>query len=86
MTDVALEKEIESIHDNGNAEQIGEEVQRTATASSELPHAFKLFSIMLALALSIFLVSLDMTIVATAIPKITDEFHSLQDVGWYGSR
>lgn len=22
---------------------------------------------------------------ATAIPRITDEFHSVQDVGWYGS-
>jgi MFS transporter, DHA2 family, glioxin efflux transporter len=30
-------------------------------------------------------VSLDMTIVATAIPKITDEFHGLDLVGWYGS-
>lgn len=27
----------------------------------------------------------DRTIVTTAIPKITDRFHSLQDVGWYGS-
>ncbi|KAJ9647353.1 hypothetical protein H2199_002342 [Coniosporium tulheliwenetii] len=26
-----------------------------------------------------------MTIVATAIPKVTDEFHSLEDIGWYGS-
>lgn len=26
-----------------------------------------------------------MTIVATAIPRITDEFKSLEDVGWYGS-
>ncbi len=25
------------------------------------------------------------TIVATAIPRITDEFHSLDEVGWYGS-
>lgn len=32
----------------------------------------KLAAIVVALALSIFLVSLDMTIVATAIPKITD--------------
>ena len=27
----------------------------------------------------------DRTIIATAIPKITDEFHSLDDIGWYGS-
>lgn len=27
----------------------------------------------------------DETIITTAIPKITDEFKSIQDVGWYGS-
>ncbi|PLB48605.1 putative efflux pump antibiotic resistance protein [Aspergillus steynii IBT 23096] len=35
--------------------------------------------------LSLFLVALDRTIVATAIPRITDEFNSLGDIGWYGS-
>ncbi|KAK7019554.1 major facilitator superfamily domain-containing protein [Favolaschia claudopus] len=30
-------------------------------------------------------VALDNTIISTAIPKITDAFNSLQDVGWYGS-
>lgn len=29
--------------------------------------------------------SLDQTIVATAIPKITDQFHRLDQVGWYAS-
>jgi MFS transporter, DHA2 family, glioxin efflux transporter len=56
-----------------------------ASIQNKLPHSFKLVAIVIALALSIFLVSLDMTIVATAIPEITDEFHSLQDLGWYGS-
>lgn len=27
----------------------------------------------------------DQTIIATAIPKITDDFHALADVGWYAS-
>ncbi|KJK75553.1 hypothetical protein H634G_08917 [Metarhizium anisopliae BRIP 53293] len=45
----------------------------------------KLFWIVLALCLSVFLEALDLTIVTTAIPTITDHFHSLQDVGWYGS-
>jgi MFS family permease len=27
----------------------------------------------------------DIYIAATAIPRITDTFHSLDDVGWYGS-
>ena len=53
--------------------------------TADYPHAFKLFFIIVALVLSIFLVALDMTIVATAIPRITDEFHSLDQVGWYGS-
>ncbi|PMD51178.1 uncharacterized protein K444DRAFT_493345, partial [Hyaloscypha bicolor E] len=29
---------------------------------------------------------LDNTIIATAIPKITSAFDSLQDVGWYGKK
>ncbi|KAJ5761825.1 uncharacterized protein N7511_005207 [Penicillium nucicola] len=52
---------------------------------SQYPHGLKLFIIILALGMSIFLVALDMTIVATAIPKITDQFHSLDDASWYGS-
>ncbi len=39
----------------------------------------------IAMALAVFLFALDETIIATAIPKITDEFDSLNDVGWYGS-
>ncbi|KAJ7282314.1 major facilitator superfamily domain-containing protein [Mycena rebaudengoi] len=51
----------------------------------EFPHGIKLFLLTLALGLSVFLVALDNTIIATAIPKITDQFQSLDDVGWYGS-
>lgn len=38
-----------------------------------------------ALCIATLCVALDNTIIATAIPRITDEFHSLSDVGWYGS-
>ncbi|KAK4233250.1 major facilitator superfamily domain-containing protein [Achaetomium macrosporum] len=31
----------------------------------------------------VFLMMLDASIISTAIPRITDEFHSLPDVGWY---
>ena len=57
----------------------------TRIATSDYPKAFQLALIIVALILSIFLVALDMTIVATAIPSITDEFDSLDQVGWYGS-
>lgn len=45
----------------------------------------KLGCITLALCLAVFLVALDQTIIATAVPKITDEFKAMGDVGWYGS-
>ncbi|RMZ81570.1 hypothetical protein DV737_g2448, partial [Chaetothyriales sp. CBS 132003] len=64
-------------------DELTRELSRIGT--SDYPLAFPLAMIVIALVLSIFLVALDMTIVATAIPKITDQFHSLDQVGWYGS-
>ena len=49
------------------------------------PSGPRLVFIVLALVLGIFLVSLDLTIVATAIPKITSDFHGLVDVSWYSA-
>jgi hypothetical protein len=49
------------------------------------PSGLRLVLIILACCLAVFLVSLDRTIIATAIPRITDRFHSVQDIGWYGS-
>lgn len=37
------------------------------------------------LCMATLVVALDNTIIATAIPKITSDFDSLADVGWYGS-
>ncbi|KAI0021659.1 putative efflux pump [Xylariomycetidae sp. FL0641] len=58
---------------------------QTREDGTEYPTGVKLGLITLALCLSVFLVALDNSIIATAIPKITDAFHSLPDVGWYGS-
>ncbi|KAF9884918.1 hypothetical protein FE257_000909 [Aspergillus nanangensis] len=41
--------------------------------------------IVAALTSTCFLVMLDMAILPTAIPQITTEFHSLGDIGWFGS-
>ncbi|KAJ9150791.1 Major facilitator superfamily transporter [Pleurostoma richardsiae] len=51
----------------------------------EYPSGIKLISIFIGLLLSILCVGLDRSIIATAVPKITTEFNSLDDVGWYGS-
>jgi MFS family permease len=49
------------------------------------PKTFKFWSIIMSNFLALFLVALDRTIIATAIPRITDDFGSLGDIGWYGS-
>ncbi|MCJ1399120.1 hypothetical protein MMC11_002322 [Xylographa trunciseda] len=51
----------------------------------EYPEFRKTILIIVALYLSLFLISLDRSIIATAIPQLTDDFHSLGDIGWYGS-
>lgn len=38
--------------------------------------------IFVALILAIFCVALDNTIIVTAIPRITDDYNTLNDVGW----
>ncbi|KAM0553369.1 hypothetical protein ACHAPJ_007383 [Fusarium lateritium] len=68
--------------------------------NTEYPTGVKLALITLALCLAVFVMALgkypiliselcsyvtDNSIIATAIPRITDAFESLNDVGWYGS-
>ncbi|KAL9105783.1 MAG: hypothetical protein Q9227_009085 [Pyrenula ochraceoflavens] len=61
--------------------------KQTQTISSPPPYpgALKQAFLVVALMLAIFLVGLDMSIIATAIPTITKDFHSVDQVGWYGS-
>ncbi|KAJ4291393.1 MFS sugar transporter [Collariella sp. IMI 366227] len=61
------------------------ETTTTREDGAEYPTGLTLGLIVLALCLSVFVMALDNSIIATAIPKITDQFHSLPDVGWYGS-
>ena len=49
------------------------------------PHGLSLALLLFGLFLAAFAVGLDRTIVATAAPRITDDFHSPGDIGWYGS-
>ncbi|KAF5866593.1 hypothetical protein ETB97_010686 [Aspergillus alliaceus] len=51
----------------------------------QYPGKLKLVFIVLSLNLAMFLVGLDNTIISSAIPRITDQFHALGDVGWYAS-
>lgn len=82
QTDNALEKTATQ-HSKTHGHSI--KSKQTREDGQEYPGGFKLALISLALCLSVLLVALDNSIIATAIPKITDDFHSLQDVGWYGA-
>ncbi|KAH7032778.1 major facilitator superfamily domain-containing protein [Microdochium trichocladiopsis] len=56
-----------------------------STPWSRYPTGLRLAALLASIFCTIFLVALDRLIIGTAVPAITDEFHSLQDVGWYGS-
>lgn len=43
-----------------------------------------LFAVTGALSLAVFLVAMDVNIIVTAVPRITNDFQSLNDIGWYG--
>ncbi|OJJ70817.1 hypothetical protein ASPBRDRAFT_196378 [Aspergillus brasiliensis CBS 101740] len=57
----------------------------TPTTTTTPPTTASTVIVIISVLLSMFLVALDRTILSTAIPQITDEFHSLTSVGWYGS-
>ncbi|KUJ24095.1 MFS general substrate transporter [Mollisia scopiformis] len=49
------------------------------------PSGLKLALLMISIFIGMFLVALDKLIITTAIPRITDDFHSSNDIGWYGT-
>ncbi|RAO73268.1 uncharacterized protein BHQ10_009280 [Talaromyces amestolkiae] len=96
--DTVHEKHEEQEMDSRSAASGKTESERIMTSSEgkkdKGPATYQLIFITIALVLAVFCVSLvskyestprDNTIVATAIPSITEYFHALDDVGWYGS-
>ncbi|KAH8660370.1 major facilitator superfamily domain-containing protein [Xylariales sp. PMI_506] len=59
--------------------------QTSANVEPEYPSGLKLALIVTSAFVSMFLVSLDRMITATAIPQITNDFNSITDIGWYAS-
>ena len=56
-----------------------------ASVQPEYPTGAKFWLIMLTVAALLILTCIDMNIVATAVPSITNHFHTVADVGWYSS-
>ncbi|KAF8852927.1 major facilitator superfamily transporter [Acephala macrosclerotiorum] len=59
--------------------------ERNGEEETNYPGPLGLFILITGIALSVFLISLDRTIITTAIPFIANEFNSYADIGWYGS-
>lgn len=72
---------LETVEENGTQ---GASMDDPAAANYK-PWSLNFWLIMLSNFVAIFLVALDRTILATAVPRITDDFKSLGDIGWYGS-
>lgn len=72
---------------NSSVASFKNDISDDAVPETVYPTGFRMAAIVVALALGIFLVALDMTIVATAIPKITDTkgFEGLDLIAWYSS-
>ncbi|OIW29104.1 putative MFS transporter [Coniochaeta ligniaria NRRL 30616] len=66
------------------AEQSDATLSSTEDTAKDYATGLKLFLVMLSICMSTSLVGLELGIISTAIPGITDDFHRIQDVGWYG--
>jgi len=55
------------------------------SSAYEYPAGIRLVAVLFSLTLGTFLMALDTTIITVAIPKISSEFQSLDQVGWFGS-
>lgn len=58
---------------------------RYVERENEYLTGFRLIAVLLGVGMVVFLIMLDQTIVVTAIPRITGDFNSIKDIGWYGS-
>ncbi|KAK8022505.1 Major Facilitator Superfamily protein [Apiospora rasikravindrae] len=79
------EKTIDSSSLSGDPEKAEVDHQTPATPEPTGMYGLPLFALTAALSMAVFLVAMDVNVIATAVPHITGEFRSLEDVGWYGS-
>ncbi|KAK2762494.1 MFS multidrug transporter [Colletotrichum kahawae] len=75
----------ETIQENQGNEKKDEPSALVVPPTPKYSSRYRLFLVMTCVTLVCWLMFLDSSIIVTAIPAITDEFHSLGDIGWYGS-
>ncbi|KAK5460830.1 hypothetical protein LTS15_002893 [Exophiala xenobiotica] len=73
------------VDNDGDSHSVHRDMAAKGMTDDLYPHGLKLVLLASASVCAVFLIALDQTIVGTAIPKITDEFHGLDDVSWYAA-
>lgn len=66
-------------------ETAGAESSQVAEDETKYPTGTRFWLIMLSIGLNVTLGGMDVQIVSTAVPAITNSFHTVRDVGWYSS-
>jgi hypothetical protein len=80
--DLAAEEKVQQHHEKNFEDQPGQPQDESPAIKESYPTGMLLVPILVSTLCAVFLVSLDMTIIGTAIPKITDEFNGLDSVSW----
>lgn len=62
-----------------------EEPDPTDNTDATYPRGTQLYLVTSSMILTLFLVGLDLTIVAPCVPSLTNAFHTIADIGWYSS-
>ncbi|OGE58057.1 hypothetical protein PENARI_c001G09035 [Penicillium arizonense] len=68
-----------------NASIANEKPEEVKEDDSQFPTGIRLAVIIVSILFAMFLVALDRTIIATAVPRIANQFNALDDISWYAS-
>jgi hypothetical protein len=79
------EKPVPEVLEDSSAESLPDDRGDDAQVDDYSLSGAKLHIIIFGLGLAVFLMALDMSILATAIPQITEKFQSTKDISWYMS-
>ncbi|KAH7076803.1 major facilitator superfamily domain-containing protein [Paraphoma chrysanthemicola] len=83
IMDQSHQKQVSSVIDSSSMEEQPSDIEHEEPTDDYSLSGAKLHIIIFALCLAVFLMALDMAILATAIPQITEKFQSTKDIGWY---
>ncbi|OIW30033.1 major facilitator superfamily transporter [Coniochaeta ligniaria NRRL 30616] len=80
-------EKVTPLEDGQSSDETSPQETREVRTDQELNDIWsaRIFAIWLSIVCGVLCTYLDEGIIATAIPQITDQFRSLDDVGWYGS-